>query len=105
MTPVEKGRFCSSCQKVVHDFTKSSDKEITAILNADKTACGSFLNTQLNRKLVIPKEKSTVWMAASAGVVSFLALGTTEAVAQTPVPVEQHDSIKTIVGEPAITTI
>lgn len=88
MTPAEKGRFCSSCQKVVHDFTRSSDREIAAAITKENNLCGRFLSTQLERDLVIPKEKNTIWMAASAAVVSFLSLGT-EAAAQNPVATEQ----------------
>ena len=28
MTPIEKGRFCANCQKVVIDFTQLSNEEI-----------------------------------------------------------------------------
>jgi hypothetical protein len=84
MTPAEKGRFCASCQRVVHDFTRSSDREIASVLTKESNACGRFLSTQLDRDLVIHKEKSTMWMAASAAVVSFLSLGTNETIAQNP---------------------
>jgi hypothetical protein len=105
MTPAEKGRFCASCQKVVHDFTRSSDKEIASALVKDKNACGRFLNTQLDRDLVIPKEKSTIWMAASAAVVSFITLGTNAAIAQTPVQTEQHQEDQLTLGKVALPTI
>jgi hypothetical protein len=90
MTPADKGRFCGACQKKVYDFTNASDREISNILHTDKNACGRFTTRQLNRDLVIPKEKSTLWMAAGAAVVSFFTLGTHEIAAQTPVPVEQR---------------
>ena len=82
MTPVDKGRFCASCQKKVFDFTKSSDREIALILKNIDNACGRFTNHQLNRDLVIPKEKSSLWMAASAAIVSFLTIGLHNSVAQ-----------------------
>ena len=90
MTPVEKGRFCNSCQKKVHDFTNVSDKEIKTILNNDKSACGRFRHNQLDRDLVIPKEKKSLWLAASATIVSFIGVGTHEIVAQEPTNTEQH---------------
>ena len=89
MTPVEKGRFCASCQKVVHDFTKATDREIAAAITKENNLCGRFSNAQLNSKLVTPKEKSIAWIAASAAVVSFLTFGT-DAIAQTPVITERH---------------
>ena len=92
MTPVGKGRFCASCQKKVFDFTKSSDREITLILKNTDNACGRFTIHQLNRDLVIPKEKSSLWMAASVAIVSFLTIGNHTISAQIPVNIEQTDS-------------
>lgn len=89
MTPAEKGRFCGVCQKKVHDFTNSSDTEIESILGSENNVCGRARNTQLNRELVVPKEKSIAWMAASAAVVNVLFVGP-EAVAQPPVPTIQQ---------------
>lgn len=107
MTPVDKGRFCASCQKTVFDFTKLSDREIASVLKNNNNACGRFRATQLDRDLIVPKEKSTIWMAASAAVVSFLTIGNHTISAQTPVNTEQHvsetDDIK--VGKVAATTI
>ena len=90
MSPEDKGRFCGSCQKKVYDFTASSDKTIVTVLNREPNTCGRFNVSQLNRDLEIPKQKSTIWIAASAAVAAFLTLGTTTAVAQTPVPTEQQ---------------
>jgi hypothetical protein len=102
MIPVEKGRFCGSCQKAVHDFTQSSDREISALLAKEPNACGRFLNTQLNRDIVVPKDKSSTWMAASAAVVSLLVLGTNEAIAQQPISTEQqHSNDDEIMGKVA----
>jgi len=75
MTPADKGRFCASCQKTVFDFTNSSDREIASLLKNTDSACGRFRNNQLNRNLIIPKEKSSLWIAASAAIVSFLTIG------------------------------
>lgn len=92
MTPADKGRFCASCQKTVYDFTNSSDREIASILKNTNNACGRFRATQLDRDLFVPKEKSTIWIAASAAIVSFLTIGNHTISAQTPVNTEQHVS-------------
>jgi hypothetical protein len=70
MTPSDKVRFCSSCQKIVYDFTKSTDRMILQKVNSDENACGRFLTSQLDRELVIPRQKSTTWTVGIAGVLS-----------------------------------
>jgi len=90
MTPADKGRFCASCQKKVFDFTKSSDREIVYVLKDSENACGRFNVNQINRDLIIPKEKSSIWIVASAAIVSFLTIGNQTLSAQTPANTEQH---------------
>ncbi|MCL7762414.1 energy transducer TonB [Polaribacter sp. Z014] len=50
MTPMEKGRFCSSCSKTVIDFTKKSTSEIQEYLveNKNQRVCGHFYKKQLD---------------------------------------------------------
>lgn len=89
MTPVDKGRFCAACQKNVIDFTKASDREIANAINSNKSLCGRFSTSQLERDLVVPKEKSPVWTAVAAGVLSFVTLGSYKASAQETLKTEQ----------------
>ncbi|WP_353777033.1 energy transducer TonB [Winogradskyella sp. 3972H.M.0a.05] len=59
MTPKDKGRFCSSCDKVVIDFTKLSDYEIQDFIEANrhKQLCGHFKQSQLQSiNLRIPSD-------------------------------------------------
>jgi hypothetical protein len=53
MTPKEQGRFCGSCEKIVVDFSKMSDKEMLNHLSkaVGQPVCGRFANDQLNRKI------------------------------------------------------
>ena len=89
MTPAEKGRFCASCQKKVHDFSILSDREIIDVLQKNDYVCANASVTQLQKPLHIAKQKHRLWIAASTAILSFLALGNNEVVAQTPVPTEQ----------------
>ena len=83
MTVADKGRFCASCQKNVIDFTQSSDRLIAETFKKEGDVCGRFLKSQLERDLVIPKEKNRLWIAASAAVVAFFGLGNNKVFAQT----------------------
>ena len=90
MNTEDKGRFCASCQKKVFDFTKSSNREIASVLKDTENICGRFNVNQINRDLIIPKEKSSIWIAASAAIISFLTIGNQTILAQTPANTEQH---------------
>ncbi len=59
MTPVDKGRFCDSCQKAVHDFTGMSDAQLIAFFKKPSTGsvCGRFLGDQLNRDFEMPRKR------------------------------------------------
>ncbi|UOU99944.1 hypothetical protein MUU74_08310 [Chryseobacterium daecheongense] len=50
MSPQDKGRFCSVCNKCVIDFTQKEPQEIQQIIekNIDRNICGRFYNHQLN---------------------------------------------------------
>ena len=95
MTPAEKGRFCSACSKTVLDFTKASDREIVTYLSNNKNTCGRFNNYQLNRDLIIPKQKSSYWFIATTSVLGFLGLNSQTVFSQIPLKTEQTDKIKT----------
>ncbi len=105
MTPLEQGRFCQLCQKNVFDFTTASDREILEAYNYDHQLCGRFTTSQLNRELFIRKEKSSIWVAATSAIVSFIGLGTNETQSQETIKVEQtdkkvlNDSIEKITNE------
>lgn len=90
MTPEDKGRFCSVCTKTVFDFTKASDKEIMDQLKKDATTCGRLHINQLNRNLVISKQKPKYWAVFSVTVFGLLGLGNHVAYSQV-----KHDTIQT----------
>lgn len=59
MTPVEKGKFCGSCQKEVVDFSTMSDRDIAQFFKKPSTGsvCGRFMTDQLDRSLEIPRKR------------------------------------------------
>ena len=91
MSPTNKGRFCASCQKNVVDFTKASDRQVAAAFRESDNLCGRFLKSQLERDLIIPKEKNKLWVAASAAVVTLLTIGNNQMFAQSPANIEQTE--------------
>ena len=59
MTPENEGRFCTSCSKIVVDFTAMDDRDILSWLanRNEQRTCGRFRPDQLNRGLDVPREK------------------------------------------------
>lgn len=58
MTQVEKGKFCNSCQKVVVDFTRMSDRELAVFFKRKPgSVCGRFHQEQLNYDINIPRKR------------------------------------------------
>lgn len=52
MTPIEKGRFCSVCERNLIDFTHFSDDELLSFVkNNNHKICGRFTKNQLDRKI------------------------------------------------------
>ncbi len=92
MTPVEKGRFCASCQKTVLDFTYLSDNEIINLVSKNDNLCGRIKASQLNRNLIETKTKSNYFGYFATSVLAFLGLGTENSVAQEKPVTEQTDS-------------
>lgn len=67
MHPVDRGRFCDSCSKVVTDFSQMTEREIEAFFrNKSQNSCGKFRTDQLDRtyasqrNIVIPAHKRLV---------------------------------------------
>lgn len=55
MTPVDQGRYCSSCCKEVTDFSLMTDQEIINYLSKPSgNTCGRFAVDQLNRTICLP---------------------------------------------------
>ncbi|MFC4818233.1 carboxypeptidase-like regulatory domain-containing protein [Flavobacterium sp. GCM10023249] len=90
MTPTEKGMFCAACQKNVYDFTNSTDREIIGAYKKNQNLCGRFLTTQLDRELVLPKERKSIWLASL--FFGMVALFDTKATAQEKPKTEQTDT-------------
>lgn len=91
MTPVEKGRFCASCQKTVLDFTHLSDNEIIKVVTKNDNLCARINGSQLNKNLIETKTKSNYFGYFATTVLAFLGLGADSVIAQEKPVVEQTD--------------
>lgn len=50
MQPLDLGRYCNSCNKIVTDFTNMNEKEIANFFKQrPQKVCGRFTNTQLQK--------------------------------------------------------
>jgi hypothetical protein len=89
MTPTEKGKFCSACQKEVIDFTNMSYSQIQQVRGKQTEMCGMFLPEQIDPSLhpiELPKVRS--WAFLSTILLS-LNFGTASAQSTVDPKVEQ----------------
>lgn len=82
MQPDAKGKFCSSCNKSVFDFSNKTDTEIRNVLMEykDQNVCGRFRKSQIDRPLKLtinlndlPKNIS---ITKAFGIALFVVFGT-----------------------------
>jgi hypothetical protein len=94
MTPVDKGRFCGSCQKQVVDFSNMSDREVAQFFKKPSTSsvCGRFMQDQLNREMEIPK-KRIPWLKYFFQITLPAFLASTKVAAQGQVKINGNNKI------------
>jgi hypothetical protein len=60
MTTEQKGRFCSSCQKTVIDFSNMSDRQVAEFFKKPPgNICGRLHNDQLNRPITVSHQSKS----------------------------------------------
>ena len=87
MNPTERGRFCSSCQKNVIDFSVMSDDEIINYFKnySSQQTCGRFTIEQMSKEYFLENPKSNfrfTWMRKMVAALFLLPLSFTKVVAQ-----------------------
>lgn len=98
MTPTEKGRFCSSCEKEVLDFTNTSNYSLAGLLDKNEKICGRFRASQLNKELNSNKNTRIQRTGLVFGIGSLLSLCTPVVAQENPKPIE----LPIKVGKPLI---
>ena len=74
MSPTQKGRFCTSCQKEVIDFTKLSSTEIARKTKNATQLCGRFTSTQLDQEYITPSQNRLNRLGIALGLGSIVAV-------------------------------
>lgn len=70
MTLSPAGRFCGSCEKVVHDLTEKSDAELIQLIESKgENMCGRLIASQLNRPLIAQTQPPRISSTLSLKVV------------------------------------
>lgn len=72
MTPIPGGKYCSSCQKQVVDFTGMTDRQMMAYFEKHPGCCGSFLPSQLDREITVKSGRRWMPAALIAGVLAIV---------------------------------
>jgi hypothetical protein len=77
MSDVERGKYCSTCEKVVVDFSTANKQDIITYIKSGEKICGRFPKRFLNTELEEDKVKTpTKTRSLVATVVNLLALTT-----------------------------
>jgi protocatechuate 3,4-dioxygenase beta subunit len=83
MTPTELGKFCSSCEKEVFDFTTFSDEQLVKHLGIKDHVCGRFTDRQLNRDLQLQRKQRHNYLSYTfSGLFSLFLLNSSTTKAQ-----------------------
>lgn len=107
MTPVEQGRFCSSCEKKVVDFTSQSDEEIISFFNNyNGSACGRFNDDQLDRPIQqIELKPASSFLKYAASLLLPFSLFASKAKAQSKEQLQQPTSKQVCIPSPNVPNI
>jgi hypothetical protein len=65
MKTVPGGKFCSSCDKKVIDFTLLNDRQVLEVFRKNEHVCGRFMGEQLNRELRVTRHQSNAFIPAA----------------------------------------
>jgi len=74
MTPTQKGRFCTSCEKEVIDFSNKRDEDLVKELVGKTNICGRFKSSQLNREVKMERKSNNSLLPYAASLLVPLSL-------------------------------
>ncbi len=74
MPLVQNGHFCSSCCKVVVDFTKKTTSEIFEYLKSHTGTCGKFRPSQV-QPITVPGSQKFTWRLKRFSIALYFVFG------------------------------
>ena len=96
MTPEDKGRHCTVCEKTVIDFTNKIDETIVKLHEIEGEICGRYKKTQLNRELSYSrKEKNSYLTYLATGLFTLFSVTSQDVFAQGNPKIIKVDTVKT----------
>ncbi len=72
MSPTEKGRFCTLCEKEVQDFTTMTESQILLSLKGKDAVCGRLTSKQLQKTPFLRERSWSVNWGLAIGLSAFL---------------------------------
>lgn len=78
MTPQEKGRYCDSCDKLVIDFSQTTDEKLYKRVQRGEKICGRFMATQLNREITLSRKRNNSLLDYAATLLIPMAIFSTQ---------------------------
>ncbi|RMB57658.1 hypothetical protein EAX61_11135 [Dokdonia sinensis] len=66
MTPQEKGRHCDSCDKLVIDFSQTTDEQLYKRVQRGGKICGRFKPEQLDREITLSRKRKNPFLDYAA---------------------------------------
>lgn len=82
MIPMERGKLCLRCDRLITDFTNKSDQDILDHIKASNgNICGRFKDEQLNRNLVqqVNPKIIPLWQKVAASLLLFVGMENAQA--------------------------
>lgn len=82
MIPMERGKLCLRCDRLITDFTNKTDQEILDHIKASNgNICGRFKDDQLNRNLIhqVNPKIIPLWQKVAASLLLFVGVENAQA--------------------------
>lgn len=72
MKPMQQGRYCGSCNHIIHDFSEMPNDELLQMLKSGKHSCGRFVKEQMGLVYSVqtPVDRKKYWAGIAAAIIA-----------------------------------